>query len=487
MSGAQVDRAHTLSGATIEAGAAPPSDDLRREQLRLALANLAPNAYTMPVFALVICILFAQWVPVPTLVGWGLTVTIVGLPLGIVSRKVRALKTNEGKTSNWVALATLSHVVFAMSWSSMALFLWVPGSDLNHMLLQLILAATLAGNMALSGPSRPLTINGYAVHGLAFIFVPLRTGGMVNDLLSVLALIFVGYMILMSMEIYRTAKRMLTLASEKNHLLEEKNRLIAELSQSKLESERARIESDRANQAKSRFLANMSHELRTPLNAVIGFSELLKSRPGAGKTTEYADIIGQSGAHLLGLINDILDLSKVEAGRLELHEEEVDLGRSIRECVDSLRAKIDTGRLTVEVGALAQPLMVRADDRCIRQILLNLLSNALRYTKPGGLVHVSTRLSADDIQILVRDTGVGIAGDDLARVFESFEQGSHRVVSGHHGTGLGLPIVKGLAEAHGGRVTLESAVGKGTCVTVHLPASRLVFVDDLSPSCLAAG
>lgn len=467
-----MDRAHTSAAAASESRDVS-SDDLAREQLRLALANLAPNSYIMPVFSLIISILFSRWVATANLVAWWFLVTVVGVPLGVVSRKFLALKKNDGRTAHWVRAATISHLAFAMSWSSMALFLWVPGNDLNHMLLQLILAATLAGNMALSGANRPLTINGYAVHGLAFILVPLRAGGWTNDLLSLLALMFVGYMIFMSLEIYRTAKRMLMLAGEKSGLLDEKNRLIVELSQSKRESERARLESDRANRAKTEFLANMSHELRTPLNAIIGFSELLKSRIAQGKTEEYAGIIARSGTHLLGLINDILDLSKVEAGRLVLREVEFDLGDLIRESVASMQSRIDEGELAIEIRLSGQPLMIHADERCIRQILLNLLSNAVRFTKRGGLIVVGSLVSSDDVQIYVRDTGVGIAMQDLERVFQSFGQGTHGVVSGDHGTGLGLPIVKGLAEAHGGRVTLESEVGKGTCVTVHLPAPRL--------------
>ncbi len=450
-----------------------PTDRLAREQLRLALANLAPNAFVMPLFSAVICALFARWISLTDLLAWWSLVTLGGVPLGIVGAKFLSASPEAGDTRIWIRSATSSHLLFALCWSSMALFLWTPGSDLNHLLLQLILACTLAGNMALSGACRPLTINGYAVHGLAFVLVPWREAGPTDALLSLLALLFVCYMAYMSLQIYDTARRMLTLANEKSQLLDEKNKLIAELSHSKLESERARFESDRANRAKSQFLANMSHELRTPLNAVIGFAEMLKAHMAVGKTDEYAEIIRRAGSQLLDMINDILDLSKIESGQLSLSESVFSLPALIADCVASMRMTADAGRLRLVLDASEDLPDLLADERSLRQMLFNLVSNAVKFTRPGGTISIGARLSlAGEICLYVRDTGVGIAEEDLTRVFESFGQGRHDVVNEDHGTGLGLPIVRGLAEAHGGRVIMESEVNKGTCVTVCFPAAR---------------
>jgi len=194
----------------------------------------------------------------------------------------------------------------------------------------------------------------------------------------------------------------------------------------------------------------------------------------AGKTEEYADIICRSGNQLLGLINDILDLSKIEAGQFTLCERVLDLRKLVSDCVSSMRTRADAGHLTVAVEIPFDFPDVFADDRSLRQILFNLMSNAIKFTRPGGRITIGAHLSqAGELCLTVRDTGVGIAPPDLARVFESFGQGRHDVVNADHGTGLGLPIVRGLAGAHGGHVALESEVDKGTCVTVFLPGARL--------------
>jgi len=247
-----------------------------------------------------------------------------------------------------------------------------------------------------------------------------------------------------------------------------------------LEAEEARALalSDRAtaleaNRAKSEFLANMSHELRTPLNAILGFSEMLKTGMIPQKAEEYSEIIHRSGRYLLSLINDILDLSKIESGRYEIKDAQIHVADTVRDCVLLLQARADAGEIAVELSIAPSMRELRADVRCFRQILLNLLSNAIKFTGPGGQVNVVASVaSSGEFCLEVSDTGVGIAKDDLVRVFESFGQGRHDVVNGAQGTGLGLPIVRGLTTLLGGRVELESTLGEGTTVRVYLPADR---------------
>jgi len=233
-----------------------------------------------------------------------------------------------------------------------------------------------------------------------------------------------------------------------------------------------------ASQAKSQFLSTMSHELRTPLNAVIGFSEFLAKQSfgplGDQRYAEYAVSICDSGKHLLGLINDILDFTKVDAGKLELQEEELDIadviGASLR-MVDG-QAKAAGLHLAIEIEP-ALPVL-RGDQRRVRQVLLNLLSNAVKFTPEGGEVRVSAMMVSDGIAIVVADTGIGIAPEDIPRALERFGQIDNALSRKYEGTGLGLPLSKRLMELHGGTLALESAVGVGTKAIVTFPADRLV-------------
>jgi len=235
-----------------------------------------------------------------------------------------------------------------------------------------------------------------------------------------------------------------------------------------------RLKALNASRAKSTFLANMSHELRTPLNAIIGFADLLKSVSSLEKTGEYSEIISNSGQHLLSLINDILDLAKIESGKLELNETEFDPKDLARECVTLILPRAAAGNVLLSLDFVNSPDAIRADDRLMRQALLNLLSNAVKFTRRSGEVVVSLSTTPlDELRICVSDDGIGIARDDLARVFETFGQGRHDIAIGETGSGLGLPIVRGIIERHGGRIALESTQGQGTRVSLFLPPERV--------------
>ena len=229
-----------------------------------------------------------------------------------------------------------------------------------------------------------------------------------------------------------------------------------------------------ANLTKTQFLANMSHELRTPLNAILGFSELLTLDAYADKRAEYAALIHESGAHLLGLVNDLLDLSQIEAGRMKLHCETLNLRLLIDECAVIMEPRAREGRVAVVLAIDPALPLVIADSRAMKQILLNLITNAIKFNHPGGSVEMFANLEkSGELVFGVTDDGAGIAEEDQARVFERFGQGRHDIQIPEKGTGLGLPIVKGLVEAHGGSVSLESRYGSGTRVSVRFPATRL--------------
>jgi PAS domain S-box-containing protein len=235
----------------------------------------------------------------------------------------------------------------------------------------------------------------------------------------------------------------------------------------------AREAAEAANRAKSAFLANMSHELRTPLNAVIGFADMMTHEVlgpiGNPRYREYVSNIQKSGQHLLDLINDLLDMSKIEAGKFELYIEEFDLAKTVEECIKIVADRAARGGVGLNLAVPAEGVKCALDRRAVRQILLNLLSNAIKFTPAGGRIDVATRPDGELVQIEVRDNGIGVAAEDLPRLTIPFEQVCGNPMLARAGTGLGLTLVRALVEQHGGRLRIESPDQKGTIVTVEFP------------------
>ncbi len=238
----------------------------------------------------------------------------------------------------------------------------------------------------------------------------------------------------------------------------------------------AKEEAEYANRTKSEFLANMSHELRTPLNAILGFAQIIRDQTFGAATDRYIDYandIHGSGEHLLEIINDLLDLSKIEAGKADVNEGVFALDGAIHECVSIVAGRADESRLTLEAKADGNAVEILADERMFKQMLLNLLSNAIKFTRPGGRIGIDVERRTDgSLGISVSDSGIGIEKQDIALVMSPFGQIANVLTRDHVGTGLGLPLVSSLAELHGGKLELTSEVGVGTTATVWLPPER---------------
>ncbi|WP_147047124.1 PAS domain-containing sensor histidine kinase [Methylobacterium gnaphalii] len=239
------------------------------------------------------------------------------------------------------------------------------------------------------------------------------------------------------------------------------------------ELDQARADAERADAVKSQFLATVTHELRTPLNAIIGFSEVLAGEGActltAERSKEYADIIASSGRHLLGVVNTLLDMSRIQSGHFEFDPEPLDVAELVNGCCDLMQMKVDGAGIRLVREAIPPGAKLKADARACRQVLINLISNAVKFTPKGGRIEVGVRRGANYFDLVVSDTGYGIGENDLPRIGDPFFQANGGYERAHEGTGLGLSVVRGLVGLHGGSISIESAPGLGTTVSVTLP------------------
>ncbi len=454
-----------------------PSDHSEREahsetlELRLLETSaryLYVNSFPLPLVVIALALILWHWHPLDALAIWSVTTLATWAVLGTLIHLFLNDETRYEKRHAWAFWLSFWLFVATVSLASVAPLFWVDNDRLNNVLLYVFVAAGMANAAGQSAPSKRMAYANLVPYGVIFVSLfLLHESFPFNFALAAVGGVYCGLVVMYAKAVRQLASEMLLLREEKRELIE---RLEAALS----DATTARKRAETASQAKSQFLANMSHELRTPLNAVLGFSEVIRDRmfgnEAMDRYSEYADSIHVSGSHLLGLINDILDLSKIEAGKLELQHERFDLTVAAAEALRFVEPQARRKNISL-ARELPSECEVVADKRALRQIAANLLANAVKFTPPGGTVTLALRRdAAGGVILTVKDTGIGIRPEDRERVLESFGQGRHDILpTEDHGTGLGLAIAKSLIEAHGGRITLESQVGEGTAVTVTLP------------------
>jgi two-component system cell cycle sensor histidine kinase PleC len=429
---------------------------------------------SVPLFGLAIAIaaVATVWIPLQNAALWLILVATAMALMLTLSRRFLREDPDSASLDAWRRRFILGETLQGASWALIVQVLTAVQAPGARTFLPFVLVMLAALTAMLSATIPAAVYAGLVPLALAMLTLLIASRDMDTIMLVAMAGSAQVFFIFLANRLYSSA--VATLQSRA-----EKDAVYAELEEAKANSDEARRRAEEANLAKSRFLATMSHELRTPLNAILGFSEVMKNEvfgPHASPSyKEYAGDIHGSGQHLLTLINEILDLSRIEAGRYELNEEAVQLPYVVEDCRHMLNLRAKAKNQTVR--EMIDPTLPRlwADERALRQIVLNVLSNAIKFTPPGGEIAIKVGWTSSGGQYLsVKDTGPGIPEEEIPIVMQSFGRGSLAIKTAEQGSGLGLPIVKGLVDLHGGGFQLKSKPREGTEVIVTFPAVRVM-------------
>jgi two-component system cell cycle sensor histidine kinase PleC len=435
------------------------------------------GAFAVPLLLVILGLFSSLWVA-PVIGGvWVVLVLAANTAVILVCRRFKRAPREKFNAAKWTASFVAAETAYGICWSLLSLFTLVgDGQNLSVAMFAMVLVG-IASNAISTRTLPAATVVSTLPASLTISADLVITGGLLNYSLAAVTLGAEVFFVYLARQLH---------ASELEGLAHqaEKDALINELEEARTMSDEARRHAEQANIAKSQFLATMSHELRTPLNAIIGFSEVLKSELLGPHTVpqykEYAGDIHASGQHLLNLINELLDLSRIEAGKYELNEEAVSLVDIAEDCrrMMEIRAKAKGIELSFSAGSNLPKIW--GDERAIRQVVLNLLSNALKFTPQSGKVALLVTRSGDGGQMIsVRDNGPGIPEEEIETVLSSFGQGSLAQKTAEQGAGLGLPIVQKIMELHQGRFDLFSKLRFGTEVIATFPRARVM--DALAP------
>ncbi|MGI9404496.1 MAG: sensor histidine kinase [Hyphomicrobium sp.] len=449
------------------------------ELLAMFVRNEIGAAFTMPALYALFAIASMFWAPISEGVIWLVIVIIAKIVLLDQGHRFLVVPQSQVDIRLWRRRFVMIELLNAVALAGFALMgvgqhVGVAESAVfsSHVFIFATLIVVLAIRVMFAATITQVLLAGTIPMTLAVVIRLLLMGDPFYLALASMAIGIYVYFLFLARGLKSTALSMLEFRTEKDAL-------IAELEEQKSVSDEACRRAEAANRAKSRFLATMSHELRTPLNAILGFSEVMNSEVmgpmGNRAYKEYAGNIFESGRHLLHLINEILDLSRIESGRYELHEEPLRLAEIVHECHRLMILRVESKGLEVVEDFAPDLPLVWIDPRAIRQVCLNLMSNALKFTPKGGRITLTVGPTGSGGQFVsVRDTGPGIPEDEIPKVMQAFGQGTLAHQSAEGGAGLGLPIVQHLAELHGGTFSLKSELRKGTQAIVELPPHRVL-------------
>jgi len=404
-------------------------------------------------------------------------VLVVTLAAGVATLTLRALA-NSGESAadgaasrRWLSRLLWVTALLSAAWGCAPWLLWDEVNATNHVFIELMCLAIIGRFLVNRANHFPFFLAS---------FVPMASMLFLRCVISLQTtdLMLAALVPLYGVQLFFDAVHISERWDDEALMRFSHEDLSRELEETRDEALMKRAEAESANASKTAFLANMSHELRTPLNAILGFSEIIAREclgpVGSPRYKEYAGDIHTSGAHLLSLINDLLDVAKIEAGRMEIEPQILETERTLDTALKFVGARARERRQTLTIKVDENAAILYADERALKQIVINLTSNAVKFTHDGGAIDVTAkRNNAGDFELMVIDNGPGIPKEKLGRIFKPFSRVDNRYDSENTGTGLGLALVRGLAELHGGRAWMESEEGKGTRVHVVLPMTAV--------------